>query len=344
MQRPVTHIYQRLYSAANYRLRFFLGGRLAGLCRPVCIMFLLTERCTARCVHCDIWKNSGPEERPTAGQWSTVLGDLARWLGPVPVTFTGGEALLNPDTPGLVGRAVSLGLSVELLSNGYWSDLSRLESAARQNPACITVSLDAAGETHSAIRGRDDFWKLTEGALDMLVRLRRENRLNYVIRLKTVIMEQNVRQAPEVAGFARDRGLEVFYQPIEQNYNTPENPRWYESAPTWPKDTGEALRAVSEIIRLKRAGYPVANSFAQLEVMSRYFEDPGGLRVSVQAHSAHERRQTCNALTMLQIQANGDVVVCARVAPVGNIKSKGIRQIWRERPALWKAGCCRERP
>src|SRR4051794_38078553 len=51
-----TSIYRRVYEGVNYRLRTFAGGHYASACRPVSIVLLLTERCNARCIHCDIWK------------------------------------------------------------------------------------------------------------------------------------------------------------------------------------------------------------------------------------------------------------------------------------------------
>jgi MoaA/NifB/PqqE/SkfB family radical SAM enzyme len=74
--------------------------------------------------------------------------------------------------------------------------------------------------------------------------------------------------------------------------------------------------------------------------MIPYFRNPNTLRVAIQAHTAHERRALCNALTSLQLQANGDVRVCATHPPVGNIKSLPIRRIWEERSRLWEEGCC----
>src|SRR5512134_2635434 len=89
---------RELYEGFNYRLRSFAGGRWASYCRPTSIVFLLTELCNARCLHCYIWKNRGKEDSPTVEQWKTVLSDLRSWLGPVQVSFSGGEALLRPFT------------------------------------------------------------------------------------------------------------------------------------------------------------------------------------------------------------------------------------------------------
>ena len=91
--------YRRAYTAANYRLRTFSGGRWADHCRPTDIGFLMTNLCNAKCVHCDIWKNKGKDDTPTIDQYKATLNDMRAWLGPVHVFFSGGEALLRPYTP-----------------------------------------------------------------------------------------------------------------------------------------------------------------------------------------------------------------------------------------------------
>ncbi len=334
--------YRRAYEALNYQMRSFAGGRFAARCRPTSIIFLLTERCNARCLHCDIWKSKGGEQTPTVDEWKTVLKDLRTWLGPVYVGFSGGEALLRPFTPELAAYGSWLGLALEVLTHGYWKDQSRVEKLACADPWRITVSFDAVGETHSIIRGREDFFHETSRTIDTLLRLRRERNLTYQIRLKTVVMAHNLEEVCEVARFASRDGMHVFYQPIEQNYNTPEDPDWFRRSANWPADLERVQAVVRELVRLKRAGMHIANSYAQLEAMSAYFSNPGGLRVATQSHQAHERRLLCAALTTLQFQANGDVKCCASRSPVGNIRQNGIRSIWEQRPRWWESGCCLE--
>jgi MoaA/NifB/PqqE/SkfB family radical SAM enzyme len=342
MVRIAASAYRRLYEAANYRLRSFAGGRWAGYCRPTAVALLVTERCNARCVHCDIWKNRGQEESPGLDRWKEVLEDLRRWLGPIQVTLTGGEALLRSFTPELVAHGTSLGLFMEVLTHGYWPDQARIEQLALARPWRVTVSLDGLGETHTRIRGRRDFFEHTSTTLRTLQRIRGEQGLDFTILLKTVIMEHNLHAACEVARFAQESGLEVFYQPIEQNYNTPDDPRWFEGSANWPKDPSRAVAVVERLIELKRAGLPISNSYAQLEVMIPYFGNPEASRVATQSHTAHERRQLCAALTHLQLQANGDVTNCSGRPPIGNIKTASIRRIWESRPRAWESGCCLE--
>jgi len=336
-------LYRRLYEGINYRLRGFAGGRLARYVRPVSISILLTLRCNARCVHCDIWKNRGQEDALTADEWKRLLLDLRNWLGPVHVFLTGGEALLRPYATDLVAYASRIGLFVELLTNGYWRDQARIEMLARANPSRVTLSLDGIGQTHSRVRGRDDFWEWTSRSIETLRRVREAGHLSYRIRLKTVIMAQNLDHVVDVAHFARDNGLEVFYQPIERNYHSVEDPRWFEHSPTWPLDTSKAVNVVRQLIALKREGLPIRNSYPELEAMIPYFRDPAASQEAVKSHSAHERRHLCAALTTLEIQPNGDVLDCSRMPPVGNIRERRIRDIWKGRPRWWDEGCCRQR-
>ena len=336
----ISNLYRRAYSGINYSLRTLAGGRFADSCRPTDIGFMMTNLCNARCVHCDIWKNKGRDDSPTVDQYKATLSELRAWLGPVPIYISGGEAMIRPYTTDVVAHASSIGLFAEILTHGYWEDQSRMEKLAMANPGRITVSMDGIGGVHSIVRGRDNFFEKTTRSLATLQRVRQEKRLSFVLRLKTVLMEQNLHDAHNVAHYAVENGMEVFYQAVEQNYNTPEDPRWFEHSDNWPKDPERAVQTVQSLIQLKRQGLPIRNSYAQLEAMIPYFRDPDSLRVSVQSHTAHQKKPLCAALTNMQINPNGDVLACYGMPPVGNIRETPIREIWESRPAWWNQGCC----
>lgn len=343
MLKSVSLLYDRVYRGINHRLRTFAGGRWASHCRPTSIVFLLTELCNARCVHCDIWKNRGKADAPTFDQWRAVLSDLRKWLGPVRVAFSGGETLLWPFTIDLVAWSNRLGLLPEVLTHGYWDDQLKIENLALAGPWRVTVSLDGLGDTHTRIRGRDKFFEKTSATIRTLQRVRREHRLDYTVCLKTVIMSHNLDEVCEIARFATQDGMCVFYQPIEPNYNTPEDPRWFESSENWPRDTEKAVAVVERLMQLKRDGLHVNNSYGQLQAMVPYFRDPGSHWIATQSHDAHEPVPLCAGLTTLQFQANGDVTICARMNPVGNVGVAPVREIWENRPRFWEEGCCIER-
>ncbi len=334
-------LYKNAYTALHYRLRTFAGGRWNDHCRPTDIGFMMTNLCNAKCVHCDIWKNRGKEDLPTLDDYKRVLSDLRSWLGPVHVFLSGGEALLRPYTPDALAHGASAGLLMEILTHGYWDDQSRIERVALANPWRVTVSVDAASATHDKVRGREKFWEKTHTTIQTLLRLRKEKRLGFLIRLKTVVMSHNLEEVAGVARFAsRHERMDVFYQAIEQNYNTPEDPRWFDHSDNWPRQTERAVEVVNELIGLKRQGLPVGNGYHQLDAMIPYFRNPDASRVSIQSHAAHEHKPVCAALSSIQIQPNGDVLTCYGMPPVGNIRTTPIRTIWQNRPQWWKEGCC----
>jgi len=109
--------------------------------------------------------------------------------------------------------------------------------------------------------------------------LRKEHKLDFEIRLKTVIMRQNIEHVSDVAHYASQEGMHVFYQPIEQNYDTDEDPKWFEHSPTFPNDREKAVEVVNHLIQPKRDGLHIANSYAQLQAMIPYFRNPDALRL-----------------------------------------------------------------
>ncbi len=330
---------RRLYEGLNNRLRIF-GGRFARFCRPTFIAFLLTERCNARCVHCDIWKNQGREASPGSEEWKKVLRELRSWLGPVSIVFTGGEVLLYAGALELTEYAIALGFQLEVLTNGYCVDQRRIERLALADPWRITISIDGMGATHSKIRGRPDFFERAIQSIETLRRTRAARNLSFRVQLKTVIMEHNLDDLAEIARFASRSGLSVVYQPIEQNYNTPGDPLWFRSSGNWPRDPAKAIARVRELAALKRAGLEIGNTDAQFEAMVRYFQDPARFGAATRAHAADAPKMRCPAATMLQFQANGDVTVCANRPPIGNIRTTSARRLWSGRSRVWENGCC----
>ena len=150
MSRIAATAYKRAYEGVNYRLRTFAGGRLADHCRPTFVGVLLSERCNARCVHCDIWKNRGKEDSPTFEQWKGVLTEVRHWLGPIQTTLTGGEAMLKLFAIDLVTHGVSIGLFMELLTHGWPREDAQPDSRARE---LLRADLDDAPDASTRPAG-----------------------------------------------------------------------------------------------------------------------------------------------------------------------------------------------
>jgi len=308
--------------------------------RPAAVVCLLTERCSSKCVHCDIWRNRGVERGPGLQDWRRLMDEIRQWLGPVDVVLTGGEALLRPFTIDLAGYASSIGLPVEVLTHGYWKDQELIERLALSRPRRVTLSLDGIGELHDAVRGRPGFFERTSASIETLLRMRQERGLHYDVLLKTVVMSVNLEGLNEVAHYATARGIDVLYQPIEQNYGEPDNPEWIAESANWPADAEAAVAAIERLAELKRSGARIVNSERDLDRIAAYFRDPDRYRVRIQNHDFSGR---CSAVGLMQVQANGDVMVCFSAPPIGNFLEAPIRDLWARRPALWQEGCCMKR-
>lgn len=124
----------------------------------------LTQACNLRCKHCFMLSGVKLKNELTAGQWKNVLKDF-KSIGGEYVTFTGGEALMNPDFEDIVKYASSIGLSVTILSNGVlWTDklIDRLYGYVNQ----IQISLDGINEqTNASVRGKGIFDKVVENII-----------------------------------------------------------------------------------------------------------------------------------------------------------------------------------
>ena len=119
---------------------------------PFHVVWLATNACNAKCLHCS--SNSG---RPYPNELNTkeackLFEDLSQ-AGVVDIAFSGGEPLLREDFFELIQRAVSLGFSVGVGSNGGNLSCEKIEKMFEVGINRLQISLDGFGSTHDKIRG-----------------------------------------------------------------------------------------------------------------------------------------------------------------------------------------------
>ena len=221
------------------------------------------------------------------------------------------------------------GLLVEHLTHGFWLDQTRIEKMAMGRPWRVTISCDGIGATHDKIRGKEHFFETVETTIQTLLRLRREHKLGYIIRLKTVIMEHNLHDVADDCALRPDPrpgGVLSAHRAELQHARGPDLVR-----------AQRQLAQGSRAGRGRRAGADRAQAPGladrQLRAPARG-DDPllPRSRAAADPHpepQAHEK-PLCSALTTIQIQSNGDVKSCWCMDPIGNIKETPIRQIWEE--------------
>ncbi len=148
------------------------------------IVIEVTERCNNACLHCyNFWrKGTGHGGAHPELQRREIRALVERIRCDAPIThvaLSGGEPLLRPDLPEIVGDLVGMGLGAVVITNGSLLGEARL----RRFPAETTFEialLGADGELHDQHAGREVF----EQVLENLVRLRRRGHrfvLTYVV-------------------------------------------------------------------------------------------------------------------------------------------------------------------
>lgn len=312
--------------------------------KPTYVCAKMTTRCNSRCLHCNIWKMESDESELTTEQWCAALDRLSEWLGRFRMAFTGGETLLRGDMPEILGHAVARGIEVELLSNGLLIDMPLAQRIVATGITQFTTPFDGIREgTHDRFRGGSGFHAQTLRAIKALDFCRSSRETPLKILLKTVISSNNLEELVAIAAFAHERGLEVIYQPIEQNYGEEPNPHWYRRSSLWIRDLALLRREMARLQNLKRRGYPIANSLDDLNTIVRYFERPDKLMGAVQAHDTRTAAGNCrHAVTNFVISSNGDVRMCFWMGPIGNILDAFPRDIWNKRGRCWTGPCaCR---
>jgi radical SAM protein with 4Fe4S-binding SPASM domain len=122
------------------------------------LQIYVTNRCNLRCRHC--YMSSGealPNEIGTDARLRAITAFAKLCPGGL-VTFTGGEALLDPDIFELLTVSKKLGLRVELYSNGLTIKSSELAERILNTVDYVQISLDGASEeVNDRIRGKGTF-------------------------------------------------------------------------------------------------------------------------------------------------------------------------------------------
>lgn len=179
--------------------------------KPMLVFWETTRACLLACRHC----RAAAQREPLPGELSTaeaqaLLREIRAFGTPPPVVvFTGGDLLMRRDIFGLIAEARTIGLKVaaapaatELLTGDA---LRQLRDAG---VSAVSLSIDAVGGEHDAIRGvPGTFQRTLEAARQALS-------LGLQVQVNSVVMRRTVRHLPALANLLLQEGIrtwEVFF-------------------------------------------------------------------------------------------------------------------------------------
>ncbi|MFF4873623.1 radical SAM protein [Streptomyces sp. NPDC000961] len=203
--------------------------------------FYITFRCNSLCGYCNVWQDDkfkGYEEL-TLEQGRRILDELHA-LGVRYVDFTGGEPVLHPHIDGIVQYAKSLGMTVEITSNGI--RFAKHIDAIVPYVDTMNVSLDTLRpDRYRAIRGVPTL----DRALDVIRGIVASGAGN--LKLICVVTRENVDEVPDLLRFAQENRVTVYFSTMFEYFDA--------------QDTVRDVRRTARKLKLvEQNGKPVAGS------------------------------------------------------------------------------------
>jgi len=315
------------FSAAGKELLIRLGILTKRAFNSPCLTTLhVTDRCNARCLTCERWKNAANSEivsqELSIGEWKKLLLDLSKWMSTPWVTFTGGEPFVKEGFYEMLEYANHLNIYTAVDTNGV---VFNEKNCGR----ILNTGLDSIG---FSLNSRDpklhDKYKGVEGLHQRIV-----NAIRYIKKTKPkvriivtlIVTNENYMSLDDFSAWSRRLGVDainfqVIRDVFSQHFGSNRPMRASLTNPYWKIGDIEVLDGqIDLLISKKRRGFPIVTPVKHLEEIKVYFRNPDEL----------PKRTYCDmAFRRLFISPSGEVHLCYFHPSIGNINKDNIRRIW----------------
>lgn len=257
---------------------------------PLNVLLELTHRCNLRCRHCYVDTDREPEL--TTLEVEELLLQLAN-AGTLILTLTGGEIMLRPDLVRIINAARQLKFAVRLLTNGTLIDEAAADAIAATHPVDVGISVyGARAETHEFITRIDGSFDTATRAIRLLADR------DVSVRLKCVLMRQNMAEYQDIIELARELGATVQFDPHVSPRNDGDT-----DPLRFRLDHDDLIRVIGE-------------------------EGP-------QTAPGAEDSIMCSAgRDMSSISPSGTIYPCLQLPiPLGSLREQSFQEVWRNSPA-----------
>jgi MoaA/NifB/PqqE/SkfB family radical SAM enzyme len=176
----------------------------------------LTSRCNLRCGMCRYWRTRSEDALDTK-EWLRVLAEAAE-LGGRKVHFSGGEVFLRSDFLDLAAGAVSLGLKVNLTTNGTLVGREEAIRLAKIGVNAVSLSLDGPSpRLHDRVRGVPGAFRKTVAAVEAIRRYSEREGRPIRVRINFVAMRGTFRRLPDMVRLAGSLGaIDLVPMPVDE--------------------------------------------------------------------------------------------------------------------------------
>lgn len=240
-----------------------MRSRLAA--RPLFLSHLVTARCNGQCPYC-LWRLAAPDDVQAAQEELTTEEII--WLyrrsaeaGMCHLALWGGEPLLRDDIVDICSAASNEGLSVTLMTNGWF--LPDLWSKLRGLVRTLILSLDDVGEAFDRMRGLPGLFERLEAFTGTL----RHDPLRPRLLANLVLSNLNRGALRRVASVARRWHAGLYFCPMDIGEM---HAQGFVARHAHLQLSEEELREAARLARqLKAEGYPLQATNKYLNLLER---------------------------------------------------------------------------
>ena len=262
------------HSSEKYRMGFRLyKGLVFNLCGRKVPLFCghkLTYNCNLKCKMCPFWKRTSPDS--SLAQEKAIIKQIYN-SGACGVAFEGGEPLLRKDLPEILAFSRSLSLQTSLITNGTLLE-SRIDEIAPYINGSLFISLDGLEQTHDSIRG-------VSGSFAKTLRGISAAKDKVPITINATVMAENIEEIEDIVVLAKELNIKISIAIAHE----------YCNANASSPDAAKIPKIAHRLTEMKLEGYPIVNSRGYFKVI------------------ANEKKWTCKPWAIINIDANGNVVL-----------------------------------
>lgn len=290
------------------------------LSTPLHVGWEITHACNLHCVYCYNSSSHPSDDELTTAEGLALLDQIAT-NGTVGCCMGGGEPFTRDDIWQFIPKALAVGLSTSVVTNGTLlarPQLRTLRDILDAHPDAkftLLVSVDApTARTHDALRGN--------GTFDAAVRtIKNAVALGIKVHVMTTVTSQNFPFIRQMPSFVASLGatLEAL------NPVLPQGRAAHEPVDLTPSQHAELLRYTTEL-----STTPTSNCIHADDILSFLVDDER------RAILRKKGDRFCPAGTLRYgVAANGDVKPCPyHPFSVGNIRDTPLKEIWSGSPEL----------
>lgn len=307
---------------------------------PRNIHFAITNRCNLSCSFCgqdkDRWSK---DEELALSDYKDLIDQIAH-MGRRTASFSGGEIFVRSDMVDILCYAKKRDVPIStILTNGTLLDEERIQVLVDGDPGYLGFSIDGIESVHDEVRGVKGSYRKTVSAIRRINEIKKaRGRTRPAVGVNFVVTKETMDSMEEVVAEMAEMGLSLLrFQYL--TYITPEKLAEHKeflermcsgfSDCYWDRfkndcgkiDTSALVRTIRAVKKkASDLGLKVCFSYDLKEDEIRSWYDNSNIVLN-----------RCNFLQNLLVLPNGDVPLCDFVRiPVGNVREKTLREIWRE--------------